>query len=284
MREPLLQQNNNEMDLKKLLVRSVSGLVYCLLIVGGVLLGNYGIAILGIILSTFAGIELANICHELQPRNRGLLVIDIAAYWCLALTAINPAFLLLWISLIICRMIAQLYVKTDTPLRDLSHSLMSQIYIGLAIFSMSIMAFMGCDRLILLLFILIWANDTGAYLIGSLLGRHRLFERISPKKSWEGFFGGMIVSLGVVAALFFVCPGTFGMSQFLHNIWYSLGFSIVAVLFGTWGDLVESLIKRTLHIKDSGKIIPGHGGILDRIDSILLALPAILIYIILIRL
>lgn len=271
------------MDIKKLLVRSVSGLVYCLLMVGGVLLGNIGIAILGIILSTFACLELAKICHELEPRNRVLLIIDIAGCWSLALTAINPAFVLLWIAFIICRMVAQLYVRTDTPLHDLAHSLMSQIYIGLPIFSMSIMAFMGCNRLILLLFILIWANDTGAYLIGSTLGRHRLFERISPKKSWEGFIGGLIVSLGVVTALFYLCPGTFSIDRYLNNIWVSLGFSVVAVLFGTWGDLVESLIKRTLHIKDSGNIIPGHGGILDRIDSLLLALPAIFIYIIFIQ-
>ena len=128
------------------------------------------------------------------------------------------------------------------------------------------------------MFMFIWLYDTGAFCVGMLLGRHRLFERISPKKSWEGVIGG--VALAVAGAYithywfdeFFQVPD-------LH-VW--VGLSIVVAIFSTFGDLVESLIKRTVGVKDSGHIMPGHGGILDRIDSLLLVAPAVLIYLMLI--
>ena len=127
---------------------------------------------------------------------------------------------------------------------------------------------------VLAVFVLIWLNDTGAFCVGSLFGRHRLFERISPKKSWEGFFGGLIFCL-VAAAILKTCFGEYfpGMGMLLM-----LGLGAVVSVFGTWGDLVESLIKRTLGVKDSGHVLPGHGGILDRIDSLLLVIPAVLAY------
>ncbi len=271
------------MNAKKLITRAISGLVYCLLMVGGVLLGNYGVVALGIILSSLACIEFAKISHELNHGNIPLLIIDIAGCWCLALTALNPAICLFWVLIMLVRLIAQLYVKNPTPLKDLSHSLMSQIYIGFPMLAMSMIDFCWDSRLILLVFVIIWANDTGAFLVGSAIGKHRLFERISPKKSWEGFIGGVAVSIGCAVAFFYLCPGVFGISRTLSGIWLTIGFTVVVTVFGTWGDLVESLIKRTLHIKDSGNIIPGHGGILDRIDSLLLALPAAFLYLVFIN-
>ena len=123
------------------------------------------------------------------------------------------------------------------------------------------------------IFIFLWVNDSGAYCVGSLLGRHKLFPRISPGKSWEGSIGGAV----------FVLAAAYAISYFLDTdqmlampVWLGLG--LVVVVFGTWGDLVESLFKRTLGIKDSGNILPGHGGMLDRFDSSLLAIPAAVIY------
>ena len=114
------------------------------------------------------------------------------------------------------------------------------------------------------IFIFNWVNDTGAYCTGMLFGKHRLFERISPKKSWEGSVGGAVFSIiaAMVMAHFFpfMTPG------------------LVTVVFGTWGDPTESLMKRTLGIKDSGNILPGHGGMLDRFDSTLMAVPAAVVY------
>jgi phosphatidate cytidylyltransferase len=131
-------------------------------------------------------------------------------------------------------------------------------------------------------FVFLWVNDTGAYCVGSLLGRHKLFPRISPAKSWEGSIGGAVFVLAVAWLI-----GSYDNMLILdaetsHSPMLSipewLGLGLVVVIFGTWGDLVESLFKRTLGIKDSGNILPGHGGMLDRFDSSLLAIPAAVVY------
>jgi len=124
-------------------------------------------------------------------------------------------------------------------------------------------------------FVCLWLNDTGAYCVGSLLGRHKLFPRISPGKSWEGSIGGGLLVVALAWAY-----GWYENQQgiALLNEWQWAGLGLVIVVFGTWGDLVESLFKRTLGIKDSGNILPGHGGMLDRFDSSLLAIPAAVIY------
>jgi phosphatidate cytidylyltransferase len=123
----------------------------------------------------------------------------------------------------------------------------------------------------LAIYVFIWLNDSGAYLSGSLLGKHKLFPRISPKKSWEGSIGGALLTVlsAVVIARFYL----------FMNVWQWVGMALVVVVFGTFGDLTESLIKRHLGIKDSGKMLPGHGGILDRLDSMLFAIPAVVVYI-----
>jgi len=122
------------------------------------------------------------------------------------------------------------------------------------------------------MFLLIWANDTFAYIVGKTIGKHKLFERISPKKTVEGFVGGMIFT---VAGAYFL-----GQSPYFTVLspWQWMAFAAILVIFGTLGDLVESKLKRTAGVKDSGKIMPGHGGILDRLDSILFAIPFIFLY------
>ncbi len=124
--------------------------------------------------------------------------------------------------------------------------------------------------LILGFFSLIWLYDTFAYIVGILIGKHRLFERISPKKSWEGAIGGAVITIGLSTLFPYFLP------ILKWNQW--LIFSILIVIFSTYGDLIESLFKRSLNIKDSGKILPGHGGILDRFDSVLIASPIAFIY------
>ena len=128
--------------------------------------------------------------------------------------------------------------------------------------------------LMLALFILIWINDSGAYIVGSLMakrkgGNHKMFPRVSPAKSWEGLIGGFIFDL-VAGYVFFLVGWTADMG--LVN---SLLFALFVGVFGTLGDLMESLFKRTLGVKDSGKLMPGHGGALDRFDSLLLAVPVV---------
>lgn len=128
----------------------------------------------------------------------------------------------------------------------------------------------------LCVFIFLWANDTGAYCSGSLFGKHKLFPRVSPGKSWEGSIGGAIIVLLVAWLIGYLDAQNGNKSGLTILQWMGLG--LVVVVFGTWGDLVESLFKRTLGVKDSGNILPGHGGMLDRFDSSLMAMPAAVIY------
>jgi phosphatidate cytidylyltransferase len=176
-------------------------------------------------------------------------------------------------------MVAELYLKQEDPIHDWAYTMMSQLYIALPFSLLNVLAFrsVGSDivytwHVALSVFVFLWINDTGAYLCGSLLGKHKLFPRISPGKSWEGSIGGAVVVLAVAAAI----------SIYIDNVMLTLpqwlGLGLVVVVFGTWGDLVESLFKRTLGIKDSGSILPGHGGMLDRFDSSLLAIPAAVVY------
>ena len=265
------------MDLKKLLTRSLSGIVYCLVIVGAILLGEKGTMMLGALLSVLACVEFSKICHDFNRKNMPALLLDIIG--CVALCCgvlLYP--LVIWTGIMVLRFVAELYMKEEDPLRNLGHSMMSQIYIGLPMGLMVGVAYLWTSNLLLALFFFIWINDTGAFLVGSTLGKHRLFERISPKKSWEGFFGGLFFN--IIAAWLFWGVGMdfFGFGMVSDSCWFAIGFAVTVTVFGTWGDLVESLLKRTLKIKDSGNIIPGHGGILDRIDSFLLAMPAIFCY------
>jgi phosphatidate cytidylyltransferase len=118
--------------------------------------------------------------------------------------------------------------------------------------------------------IILWSNDTGAYLAGKSFGKHKLFERISPNKTWEGFVGGLILALFV----------GFNLAQYFGGLerWQWAVMAVIIAVFGTLGDLVESMLKRTLGVKDSGNILPGHGGLMDRFDGLLLAAPLVFLF------
>lgn len=181
---------------------------------------------------------------------------------------------------VIYLLVAELYARQTDPINNWAYTMLSQMYIALPFSLLNVLAFTSTPNgevafnmlLPLSVFVFLWVNDSGAYCFGSLLGRHKLFPRISPGKSWEGSIGGALVVLAVAYAIsYYVDNGLLTMPQWL-------GLGLVVVVFGTWGDLVESLFKRTLGIKDSGNILPGHGGMLDRFDSSLLAIPAAVVY------
>ena len=194
---------------------------------------------------------------------------------------------------IVYLLVAELYLKQDDPIEDWAYTMLSQMYIVLPFSLINVLAFNATPDgqvafntlLPLSVFIFLWTNDTGAYCVGSLLGRHKLFPRISPAKSWEGSIGGAVFVLAMAYGISWLDnaqiadmdhPTRLGMALLTMPQWLGLG--LVVVVFGTWGDLVESLFKRTLGIKDSGNILPGHGGMLDRFDSSLMAIPAAVIY------
>lgn len=267
------------MDFKKLSIRTLSGAIYCGIIIACTLSGHLAVAIMASVFAILAVIEFAKMTSDLNIKRIPTLLLDIAG--CIALCFGSYIFpIAIWIAILIARMIEELYINDENPLQNLAHSFMSQLYIGLPLACAVAIADLFQSELLLTVFIFLWINDTGAFLVGCTFGRHRLFERISPKKTWEGFFGGLIFTL-IAATLFWkYCPQSFAFDLDLPQ-WLLLG--AIVTIFGTWGDLVESLIKRSLNIKDSGHLIPGHGGILDRIDSLLLAAPAVLIYLVLIE-
>lgn len=168
----------------------------------------------------------------------------------------------------------ELYKREATPFTNIAYTLLGIAYAGIPFALLHLIAFVQGTyhyEMVLGTLLVVWANDTGAYLVGSRLGKHKLFLRISPQKSWEGALGG--------AALAFIV--SYGIAHYLSNphwgLW--LGIGSIIVVAGTYGDLVESMFKRSLHLKDSGEILPGHGGFLDRFDSFLLAIPFILMLI-----
>ena len=184
--------------------------------------------------------------------------------------------------------ISELYTKAPNPINNWAYTMLSQMYIALPFSMINVLAFRGVEGgivynslLPLSIFIFLWTNDTGAYLSGSLFGKHKLFPRVSPGKSWEGSIGGGILVL-VVAALVGIYESSSahqGVAEIAMSVPEWMGLGLIVVFFGTWGDLVESLFKRTIGIKDSGNILPGHGGMLDRFDSSLMAMPAAVVYI-----
>lgn len=181
--------------------------------------------------------------------------------------------------------ISELYIKSENTVNNWAYSMLSQMYIALPLAMVNVLAFNAApgglvhynSLLPLSVFIFLWVNDTGAYCCGSLLGKHKLFPRISPHKSWEGSIGGAVFVMIAAAIIYYVTKDG-GEPHSMLSLPQWIGLGLVVTVFGTWGDLVESQFKRTLGIKDSGKILPGHGGMLDRFDSSLMAMPAAVIY------
>jgi phosphatidate cytidylyltransferase len=175
--------------------------------------------------------------------------------------------------------LAELYRRKPHPMSNIGITLMGFFYIALPIGLMNLMIFPGTTGnrvfypwLLLGTFLIIWFFDTGAYILGTLLGKHRLMERISPRKSWEGVVGGCLFAFLTGIVLAFFIPSV--------EIGDWMVICAIVSVFGTYGDLIESMFKRSLDLKDSGDILPGHGGILDRLDSILYSVPFVLAWLI----
>ncbi len=285
-----LKNKNYSATVKNIFTRALSGSIYVALIVAALLLPSpymfIGLFALFIVLGTVELHHLVDNKASVIANKRTAIALDcigglalFTTFWGLnfnpsgSVTQVAIAAYLLYFAL---RMILQLYMKSDNALQSLADSALTQVYVALPL---SLLNILYDEGVLLAIFILIWLNDTGAFCVGSMLGKHRLFERISPKKSWEGFWGGMAFCI-IAGVVFYFCGGTFGNLKLAE--WIMLGICVSA--FSTWGDLAESLLKRTLKVKDSGHLIPGHGGILDRIDSLLLVSPTSVIFFILIEL
>lgn len=259
--------------MKKVLVRAASGIIYIALVLGCFFAGINWFAALVLCLAALAVEEASVLADGPVVWRRCLLpCLDLLAACAVILSfaAILPYWTI--VAFIIIRCVAQLYTHNKEPLARLGESLVIIVMIGGGLGAMLAMAEAG--KVVLAVLFFIWINDTGAYCVGSLCGRHKLFERISPSKTWEGFLGGLLLCIGASAVFCYCLNGWFAFLPH-PRFWQWVIIAVATVLFATWGDLVESLAKRSLGVKDSGRLIPGHGGILDRIDSLLMAMPAI---------
>jgi phosphatidate cytidylyltransferase len=187
---------------------------------------------------------------------------------------ISPRYYLLLFPLISLAYMIKLYKKTELkPFTNIAYTFLGIFYIAVPFALLNHAAFDDGYynyEIILGSFLILWASDTGAYFAGTLFGKHKLFERISPKKSWEGFWGGAALAMTM----------TYGLSLYFQSLSF-VNWLIVALLIiigGTFGDLVESLLKRSMAIKDSGDSLPGHGGFLDRFDGLFISAPFIVAY------
>ena len=267
--------------------RTITGVLFVAILVGCILFGAISFGILFVIISALTIYEFGQLVNkhaEGVSVNKTITMLG-GAYLFLAimgfcLNITTSIVFIPYVLLLLYLMISELYLKKENPVLNWAYSMLSQLYIGLPFALLSVLALNNNPQnssvnynsiLPLSIFIFLWLSDTGAYCVGSLIGKHRLFERISPKKSWEGSIGGGVVAIG---ASFILAHYFTWMSM-----WQWAGLALVVVVFGTWGDLTESLLKRQLHVKDSGTILPGHGGMLDRFDSALMAIPAAVVYI-----
>lgn len=273
------------------LQRAITGVIFVAVLVGCILGGPISFTILFALISALTINEFGNIVNRMEHTRMNKPISILAGlflFLCFGYIGVVPGaneIFIPYLFLILYLFISELYKKQPNPLNNWAYAMMSQIYIALSFALLNVLAYHSSATesvsqynpiLPLSIFIFNWVNDTGAYCTGMLFGKHRLFERISPKKSWEGSIGGAVFSIiaAIVLAHFFTFLST--------GVWIGLGLTVV--VFGTWGDLTESLMKRTLGIKDSGNILPGHGGMLDRFDSTLMAVPAAVVYLYLVGL
>ena len=280
--------------LKNFIVRTLSGAVMLAVVLGAILASEWSfIALMAVI--TLGGIwEFYNFAQKAgyQPMKLlglfgGMMIFAIAISLFVlfatkdstndSLFAIIFGMAIITLLLLVPLMfICELYRKSPTPIANIGSTLMGMLYVALPLSLLILIpALLGNGAwnpwIVIFYIFIIWANDVFAYLFGITLGRHRLFERISPKKSWEGFFGGLLgaMAMGYVASLVLEADAM---------TW--IGLALVAAIAGVFGDLVESLFKRSVNLKDSGNFIPGHGGWLDRFDALIFSAPFAFVYVI----
>ena len=277
------------LNIKNLLTRTISGAVLVALIVCVVLFAPgsiIGAVVFGIFFSFIMIVCLKEFMNITTAENSSIniflaLLPSLLLLWCPVVDKLWDIKVIeehrfvdllsgLYCLLLVIYFVASFFIKSDVV--NFKFIVISMIYIALPFFLFGHLELSRDDMShgTLGMFVIIWGNDTFAYLVGSMIGKHKMFPNISPKKSWEGFIGGLLGALAVGVLLFYIYEGSSLVNWLIYSVMISF--------FATFGDLFESIIKRKFDVKDSGTIIPGHGGMLDRFDSFLFAAPAAYIF------
>ncbi len=269
--------------------RIITAIFFVLVVFGGLIGGKYSFGVLFALVAALCLWEFHT--HILEDENRttrnirkilaiivGLLPVAFTGLGVLLDVKVNdyllPTLLIVFSSFFLL-FIFELFTQTKRPFSNIASVVLGTIYIGVPFSLLALIAFRSGEyspNLVICLLLLVWANDVFAYFVGSYLGKNKLFPRISPKKTWEGSLGGVIGTMLTALLCFYIFP-----SENLSLInWAVLG--VLVAIFGSLGDLVESMFKRSLGIKDSGNLLPGHGGFLDRFDAFIFIIPFVTTY------
>lgn len=258
--------------------RIITGTIYITLIVFSSLIHPLIFGVLTIAFNYIAVIEFSSISGiSINKRiTKAAIATSLLILFSVIIIYLNADYNYIILSAIVLSIyffVNALYQKEVNQVNTLPINLLIFIYITVPLILINLILSISGDtgiQYVLAMFFIIWTNDTFAYLFGISLGKHKMFERISPKKSWEGFFGGLLMVVVAAFILNYIYPS----AGLIHWVLFSIITAIASVI----GDFIESMFKRAYGVKDSGSILPGHGGILDRIDSLLLASPAIYIF------
>jgi phosphatidate cytidylyltransferase len=269
--------------------RVITGFFFLIVMIGGVILSEYSFLILFSLLVVLCINEYHGIIHNLlssTPKWKTTYklintVFSVIIFGIVFLVASNKIPLISWS--VVCGfpltwLVIEMYTKSEKPFYNVCLNSMAIFYLAIPLSSSCLLAFHAGEyswHYLLAIMIFAWSNDSFAYLAGRFLGKHKLFERISPKKTWEGFVGGTLGAILFAYIVWLLFPKWTGYNVSL--ITYVI-LAVITSVTSTYGDLAESMIKRNLQIKDSGTALPGHGGFLDRFDGLIFSLPACTLY------
>ena len=265
--------------MKNLLIRSITGITLVVLIISGILYSKYSFALLffiimiGCLIEFFYFFRTSGI-HPLTIYSVFIGGLFFLFTFLITSEILSPPYYLLFPVAFLFLPVYELFRKKGNNISNIATGILGLSYIATPFCLSNYVVFINGTYNsfpLILLFILIWTNDTGAYLVGMSMGKHKLFPRISPKKSWEGLIGGIILTILVSLIFVFIKQNI--------SVFNGVLLGILVSVSSVFGDFTESMFKRSFNIKDSGKLIPGHGGFLDRFDSMLFAVPIYLCYI-----